>query len=227
MGNPNGVRSSTEPFHPAVSNSFSEFSSTSTSRPALVVHRCPHHQPHPDLSLPQHNHHPRRRGRSLLCSLPFLPVCAALPAHRRRHRHQPLLRSPAPVSRLPFLQRPSRRCLSARTRRLHRSPLQCPSHRCRSARTHCLHGSLAALPVYRHRHHQPRPHHVSGVGRSPAPLLPFARLPQRRLAPEPLNPRRNPSHGKHRRLAISFFFQLEFPCALPHCTLKKPLTWQT
>ena len=55
----------------------------------------PHHQPHPDLSLLLPHHHPHRRHpRSL----------AAIPVHRRRHRHQPLLRSPAPVSRLPFLQ---------------------------------------------------------------------------------------------------------------------------
>jgi len=201
MGNPNGVRSSTEPFHPAVSNSFSEFSSTSTSRPALVVHRCPHHQPHPDLSLPQHHHHPRRRGRSLLCSLPFLPVSAALPAHRRRHRHQPPLRSPAPVSRLPFLQRPSRRCLSARTRRLHRSPLQCPSHRCRSARTRRLHGSLAALPVHRHRHHQPRP---------------------QPLPPPPVEPSSRPSNSRHINVDVCATAVGHAPDAHPMCLLLVP-----
>ena len=34
----------------------------------------------------------------------------------------------------------------------------------------------------------------------------------------------NPSHVKHRRLAVSFFFQLEFPCALPHCLADKEST---
>ena len=47
---------------------------------------------HPDPSLPQPHHHPRRRHHRSL---------AALPAHRHRHCHQPPPRSPLPVSRLP------------------------------------------------------------------------------------------------------------------------------
>ena len=102
--------------------------SVSSSPPNRALR--PHHQQsqlHPDLSLPQPHHLPRRRHHRSL---------AALPAHRRRHRHQPPPRSPLPVSRLPSLPRPSRRHCSAGTRRYHRS--------------------LAAFPAYRHRHHQPR-----------------------------------------------------------------------
>ena len=61
---------------PSDRRGFSEFSSTSTSRQALVVHRCPHPQHHPDPSPPLHHHHPRRHHHQSLAlfQLPLWPL---------------------------------------------------------------------------------------------------------------------------------------------------------